>query len=57
MAAPEILERSKREYDQLQQTIEADLPHFEGAFATVRNYHESLPWDLFDLGTGAAKRS
>ncbi|CAH2810877.1 MAG: hypothetical protein CBARDMAM_6201 [uncultured Caballeronia sp.] len=45
MAALEILERSKREYDQLQQMIEGDLPHFEGAFATVRNYYESLPWD------------
>lgn len=55
MAAPEIMERSEREYHQLQQTIEGDLPDFKEAFGVVKNYYESLPWDSL-IWSGAAKR-
>ncbi|WP_414440644.1 nucleotidyl transferase AbiEii/AbiGii toxin family protein [Burkholderia sp. 22PA0106] len=46
MAAPAIRERSQREYADLAPTIEGELPPFDVAFTTVRQYYESLPWHL-----------
>jgi hypothetical protein len=50
MAAAAIYERSRREYAQLAPTIEGELPPFDTAFATVRDYYEALPWDLVSRG-------
>ncbi|MDN7820884.1 nucleotidyl transferase AbiEii/AbiGii toxin family protein [Burkholderia vietnamiensis] len=46
MASTAIYERSQNEYADLAPTIEGELPPFDTAFATVRQYYESLPWDL-----------
>lgn len=46
MTLPAIYERSQREYADLAPTIEGELPPFDIAFTTVREYYESLPWDL-----------
>ncbi len=44
MANPKIVERSKREYYQLQQEIDEKLPPFEKAYGIVQEFYESLPW-------------
>jgi predicted nucleotidyltransferase component of viral defense system len=42
---PEIIERSKKEYSTLKDEIEGNLPIFEDAYFTLREFYESLPWD------------
>lgn len=41
---PEIAQRSRREYDRLQDEVDGDLPDFDHAFGVVRNFYLSLPW-------------
>lgn len=45
MANPNIIKRSKAEYDNLISEISGDLPPFDQAYASVKDYYESLPWD------------
>lgn len=45
MANPNIIERSKAEYGNLISEISGDLPPFDEAYASVKDYYESLPWD------------
>jgi predicted nucleotidyltransferase component of viral defense system len=42
---PEIIERSQREYHQLGNEIQEDLPPFSSAYKSVKDYYESLPWE------------
>lgn len=42
---PEIKQRSRKEYHRLQEEIDGELPDFEEAFETVRDFYLSLPWD------------
>lgn len=42
---PEIADRSRRQYHQLQDEIDGELPPFEDVFAVVRAFYLDLPWD------------
>jgi predicted nucleotidyltransferase component of viral defense system len=44
LADPEIIRRSRLEYDDLRLEITHDLPPFDQLYKTVRTYYESLPW-------------
>lgn len=41
---PEIISRSRKEYDQLKMEIEEELPPFDGVYKVVREFYENLPW-------------
>ncbi len=41
---PSIMERSATDYDQLRSEIAGNLPPFEKAYSTLRDFFESLPW-------------
>lgn len=42
---PEIAERSRSNYHQLQNEIDGELPDFDQAFGVVKDFYLSLPWD------------
>jgi len=42
----DIERRSKKDYDKLANEIEEELPAFEEVYTKVREYYESLPWNL-----------
>jgi predicted nucleotidyltransferase component of viral defense system len=44
LADPEIIRRSRLDYDNLRFEITDDLPPFDELYKTVRAYYESLPW-------------
>lgn len=44
IANPEIISRSKKEYNQLHLEIDEELPPFDEVYATVRMFYENLPW-------------
>lgn len=41
---PEIVERSKAEYETLADEVEEPLPPFEEVFGVARDFYETLPW-------------
>jgi hypothetical protein len=49
LADEEIIERSKAEYTTLADEIDGELPPFEEVYTAVRNYYESLPWDVVEM--------
>ncbi len=49
LADEEIIERSKAEYATLADEIDGELPPFEEVYTAVRNYYESLPWDVVEM--------
>lgn len=44
MRNPEIIRRSRDEYDLLEHEIEGPLPDFDEAYEFVRSFYEALPW-------------
>jgi len=48
MRDPEIVERSKKEYEFMEEEVEGDLPEFYVAFEKVKNFYESLPWEFVE---------
>lgn len=40
-----IIDRSRKDYNLLELEIDGKLPDFEDAYALVRAFYESLPWD------------
>ncbi len=45
MRDPEIISRSRYEYDNLADEIVGDLPEFEKAYHCIQSFYENLPWD------------
>ena len=45
MQQPEIISRSREDYESLEHEIEGPLPDFDTAYDLVKSYYESLPWD------------
>jgi len=45
MSNPEIIRRSKSEYDLLANEIEGELPNFDEIYQTVEAFYHSLPWE------------
>jgi len=45
MQNPEIRRRSQREYEDLRDEIDGDLPPFDEVYDAVKRYYESLPWE------------
>lgn len=42
----EVIERSSRDYQLLENEIKGDLPEFSDAYSLVREYYKSLPWEM-----------
>jgi len=44
----EVIERSQREYSQLQKEIIGELPPFEKVYTAVEEFYKTLPWEEFN---------
>lgn len=44
MRSDVVYQRSKEEYSNLASEIDGDLPEFDLAYETIRDFYESLPW-------------
>jgi len=51
MENPQIIDRSKKQYGQLRDEIEGELPNFDEAYGLVKNYYENLNWEKLKLST------
>lgn len=51
--APEVRAMALEGYQDLAPEIEGELPSFDDAYATVRAFYESLPWDSFKAPSAA----
>ncbi|WP_295577255.1 nucleotidyl transferase AbiEii/AbiGii toxin family protein [uncultured Lamprocystis sp.] len=45
MGNPEIIRRSRAEYNNLASEIEGDLPDFDAVYGFVEAFYRSLPWE------------
>ena len=45
LSDPEVIRRSRADYDKIAQEIEGAVPPFEQLFGSVKDFYESLPWN------------